>query len=158
MCCKASIILRCLQISIHSRMLGRLDRNDEMPKMHSAYQKNHRTKTALVGLFNYIAVATDFGFIKTACMIDLSAAFDMVDHDILLSRLDKSYGFSRRAFEWIQFLSARTGSANRPISNKYLRKVRHSTWIRLGTVAFHRLHISTWRQNDCRMSACADDN
>ena len=56
-----------------------------MSEMQSAYH-NHSTKTALVGVLNDLAVASDSGFVTAACAIDLTAAFDTVGNDILLLR------------------------------------------------------------------------
>ena len=40
-------------------------------------------------------------------MLDMSAAFDVVDHDILLSKL-KLYGFDENALKWVEdYLSGR---------------------------------------------------
>ena len=42
-------------------------------------------------------------------MLDLSAAFDTVDHDILLERLCRTHGIQDKALFWIQsYLSNRT--------------------------------------------------
>ena len=38
--------------------------------------------------------------ITMVIILDLSAAFDTVDHDVLLAILEKQFGFSKRALEW----------------------------------------------------------
>jgi len=46
-------------------------------------------------------------------MLDLSAAFDTVDHDILIGRSQQSFGVNRLALSWIEsFLHNRTQSAS----------------------------------------------
>ena len=43
------------------------------------------------------------------CMLDLSAAFDSVDHELLLRRLEFRFGFTRDVLEWIKsYLTNRT--------------------------------------------------
>jgi len=42
-------------------------------------------------------------------LLDLSAAFDCVDHDILLLRLERDFGITDTALDWIRsFLTMRT--------------------------------------------------
>ena len=57
---------------------------------------------------NDILRAVDEGEITVLLMIDLSAAFDLVHHDILLSRLEKRFGITGDALKWIKsYLSNR---------------------------------------------------
>ena len=53
----------------------------------SAYKNFHSTKTALVRVQNDILCAIDNNESVILLLLDLSAAFDTVDHSILLSRL-----------------------------------------------------------------------
>ena len=53
--------------------------------------------------------AADIGMVSLIALLDLSTAFDTVNHDILIRRLQTSYGVTGRALEWIRsFLSDRT--------------------------------------------------
>ena len=55
-----------------------------------------------------ISTATDQGSIGLLGLLDMSAAFDTVDHEILL-RLESSFGISGTALAWLRsFLSGRT--------------------------------------------------
>ena len=36
-------------------------------------------------------------------LLDLTAAFDNVDHDVLLQRLEKTFGFSGSLLQWVRF-------------------------------------------------------
>ena len=40
-------------------------------------------------------------------MLDLSAAFDCVDHEILLRRLHQNFGLDQLIVDWLKFLSER---------------------------------------------------
>ena len=40
--------------------------------------------------------------ITSLAILDLSAAFNTVDHDILLQILEKNFGFCDRALKWFQ--------------------------------------------------------
>ena len=54
--------------------------------LQSAYRDKHFTETALIKVQNEILSALDIGSSAILLMLDLSAAFDTIDHDILLSR------------------------------------------------------------------------
>ena len=53
--------------------------------LQSAYRDKHYTETALIKAQNDILSALDAGLLAMLLMIDLSAAFDTIDHDILVS-------------------------------------------------------------------------
>ena len=48
-----------------------------------------------------ITEAIDAGDHALLGLLDLSAAFDMVDHDVLAERLSRTYGIRSTALEWL---------------------------------------------------------
>lgn len=60
------------------------------------------TETALVKVMNDILLALDHGKVSILTLLDLSAAFDTIDHTLLLNRLNKHYGISGTALTWFQ--------------------------------------------------------
>ena len=57
--------------------------------------------------------AADRGEVSLLYMLDLSAAFDTVDHDILINRLRQSFGVQGLALTWIEsFLRDQTQSVS----------------------------------------------
>ena len=60
----------------------------------SAYKNFHSAETALVKVYNDILVDIDNNRTVILLLLDLSAAFDTVDHDILLYRLATRFGLS----------------------------------------------------------------
>ena len=77
--------------------------------MQSAYKEFHSTETALVKVFNDIAVDIDRNRAVILLLLDLSAAFDTVDHSILLNRLAHRFGLRGSALAWFRsYLSDRS--------------------------------------------------
>ena len=78
-------------------------------KMQSAYRSHHSTETALLRVYNDISIALDSHKEVVLILLDLTAAFDMVDHSILLQRLAVRYGLGNRVLDWARsYLSERT--------------------------------------------------
>ena len=46
-------------------------------------------------------MAADKGETTALCMLDLSAAFDTVDHEVLLAKLQRMFGASGVALNWL---------------------------------------------------------
>ena len=68
----------------------------------SAYKKQQSTETALLCVTNDIKLAMDYKKGTILVMIDLSSAFDTIDHSILLSRLELRYGITSVVVEWFR--------------------------------------------------------
>ena len=91
----------------------RLNHHLEDASLHeifqSAYKKGHSSETALTRIHNDILHAIHDGGCVILVLPDLSAAFDMVDHDNLITRLKHHFGITGKALGWIQsYLSWRT--------------------------------------------------
>ena len=72
------------------------------PQLQSAYHAGHSTETAVLKVLSDILLAIDAGDLPALVLLDLSAAFDTVDHDILIQRLKISYGLSGPVLQWFQ--------------------------------------------------------
>ena len=78
-------------------------RSDLYPLLQSAYRRHHSTETALVKVANDIPLNTNSQHVTLLVLLDLSAAFDTVDHGILLKRLNHTsfaIGIRGRALKW----------------------------------------------------------
>ena len=77
--------------------------------LQSAYRRHHSTETALLRVLSDIYAATDRQEVTLLGLLDLTAAFGCVDHDILLRRLEQSFGVTSTPLTWIRsFLYGRT--------------------------------------------------
>ena len=58
----------------------------------SAHHQFHSTETAVTKVYNDTLFAADRGQLTALCLLDLTAAFDTVDHDLLMLRLERQFG------------------------------------------------------------------
>ena len=78
----------------------------------SAYRKDHSTETALLKVQSDILEIIDQGKTAGLILLDLSAAFDTIDQDMLIKRLTDSYHINGAALEWYKsYLIGREQSA-----------------------------------------------
>ena len=106
-----TFISKVIERIVASQLTGYLQMNRLLPDHQSAYRQGHSTETALLKIFSDILDAADSAQVTLLGLLDLSAAFDTVDHDILLTRLQKSYGVGGTALAWISsFIQGRQQS------------------------------------------------
>ena len=89
-----------------------IDNNLHEP-FQSAYRSHHSTETALLRVHNDILQAIDKKNCVMLVLLDLSAAFDTIDHDILLNRFEKTLGLTGSVLSWLKsYFSERYQSVN----------------------------------------------
>ena len=88
---KLSCISKLLEKTVQKRIQAFFDSNGLMPKMQSAYRRFHSTETAVTKVFSDLLVAADSGQMSAVCLLDLTAAFETVDHDLLLLQLERQF-------------------------------------------------------------------
>ena len=67
--------------------------------LQSAYKKFHSTESALLKVENDVLLNMEKGRVTALTLLDLSAAFDTIDHLTLFNRLSSWYGISGIALE-----------------------------------------------------------
>ena len=86
-----------------------LDEAGLITAFQSAYRKHHSTESALLNIQNDILL--NMAKASVTALLDLSAAFDTIDHTILLDRLNVYYGLRELALGWFKsYLLGRTHS------------------------------------------------
>lgn len=103
-------LAKLIERVISKQLLGFFDSSELFGETQSAYRINHSTETLLLRVRNDLLTAMDKKQVTAMVSLDLSAAFDTVDHQILLNRL-YNVGIRDSAFEWLtQYLKNRTES------------------------------------------------
>ena len=101
---------KLLERIVLSRILPFLQTNNILDHHQSAYRSNHSIETALLKVENDILSAMDQGRLVALILLDLSAAFDTVDHCFLIKRLQQ-LGFDGTVLQWFtSYLLNRTQS------------------------------------------------
>ena len=84
------------------QLVDHVNRNNLMEVNQSAYREFHSTETALVKVREDILKAIDNKEIMCLVLLDLSAAFDVIDHHKLLARMELRFGLSGTVLNWIK--------------------------------------------------------
>ena len=71
-----------------------------LDRFQSAQRIGHSTETAELRVLNDILCSADKGDFVLLVLLDLSAAFDTIDHSILLKRLQDKVGTLDLAYQW----------------------------------------------------------
>jgi hypothetical protein len=82
------------------QMCGHLSINHLFPEFQSAYRNFHSTETALLHTRNDFLINMNKQHVTLLVFLDLNAAFDTVDHCILLRRLKYKFGICNNALAW----------------------------------------------------------
>ena len=74
-----------------AQLITHIERHGRMEAHQSAYHSSHSTETALLKVKTDIIQALDNQEVACLILLDLSAVFDTIDHDILLNRLKSRF-------------------------------------------------------------------
>ena len=97
---------KVLERIVLKQFLQHLESHSLLEPFQSAY-----TETALLRVINDLLQASDSVHVSILSLLDLSAAFDTIDHDILIKRLHTTFGCSGTVLDWFtSYLSFRTQS------------------------------------------------
>ncbi len=73
-----------------------------MEHLQSGFRTFHSVETALVKITNDLQIASDSGCLSILVLLDLSSAFDTVDHILLITCLETVFGVSDTVLEWFR--------------------------------------------------------
>jgi len=104
---------KVLEKIVAKRLLEHMESNNLHETMQSAYKQLHSTETALIRVQNDILTSLDNKHGVILVLLDLSAAFDTIDHVTLYHQLEHRLGISGTALNWfMSYLSDRTQSVS----------------------------------------------
>ena len=100
-------ISKILERIVYNRSYDFLSKNNILYKKQYGFRTNHSTYMAVIDFINDVSRAIDDGMNTVGIFMDLSKAFDTIDHDILLAKLHH-YGFRGISQDWFRnYLSNR---------------------------------------------------
>ena len=113
-----SYISKLTEKIVKIQLTKHLDGHSLFNAHQSAYTKSHSTETVLLSIHDYLIRAMGHQKVTGLCLLDLSAAFDTIDHQILLDRLSSWFGIGGSVLSWVHsYLTSRTFSVS---TNKQL--------------------------------------
>ncbi|KXJ10383.1 putative RNA-directed DNA polymerase from transposon BS [Exaiptasia diaphana] len=95
-------------VNIRSNLGDNMSCTAELDERLCPYRPLHSTETALLRVRNDILLNMNKQQVTLLVFLDLSAAFDTIDHSVSLNRLENKFGFTGTALEWFRsYLSRR---------------------------------------------------
>ena len=102
-------ISKIIEKCVHRQLSQHLEINNLHAKHQSGYRSNHSCETAMLTIYNDLLCISDVKSKVILLLLDLSAAFDTVNHERLLSKLTKQLGILGNALEWFKsYLNSRS--------------------------------------------------
>ena len=93
------VISKIMERAVHRQLMDYLERNRLLSDKQFGYRSKRSTELATALFIDSIRRSGDNGLLSGAVYLDLSKAFDTLDHGRLLEKM-KSYGISGSALTW----------------------------------------------------------
>ena len=108
-----SYLSKLIEKAVLRQIDNHLSKNNLMCSSQSGYRQSHSCETLNIKLFDDMLKSIDECSTVALLLLDMSAAFDTVDHTLLLKQLEEDYGFSGTVWHWFEsYLTSRTCSVN----------------------------------------------
>lgn len=106
---KLPFLSKVLERIVYSQLIDHLNEHQLFEIFQSGFKAMHSTESALLRVFNDILLPGDSGDSVVLVLLDLTAAFDTVHHEILIARLEHWVGVKGVALDWFRsYLKERT--------------------------------------------------
>lgn len=97
---KLPFLAKILEKVVHEQLQSYFKLNKITEKFQSGFKSCHSTETALLKVLSDLYLTVDSKKNAVLILLDLTAAFDTVDHSILLSRLESCVGIRGNVLKW----------------------------------------------------------
>ena len=95
-------VSKILEKCVQKQLVKHLELNKLHATHQSGYRANHSCETATLTMYNDLLCISDLKNKVVLLLLDLSAAFDTVNHKILLSKLKEKFGISGDVLDWFR--------------------------------------------------------
>ena len=96
-----SIFSKVLEKIVYDNLISFIQKNTILYRKQFGFRNGHSTSHALIDSINKLAKAFEDKLTVVGIFLDLSKAFDCIDHSILLQKL-RFYGIMGRALQWFE--------------------------------------------------------
>ena len=94
-----NLLCKLVECCMLKHLISHYNTYSFIPDFQSAYRENYSTETSLIKMCNNILWSMEKQQITMMATLDLSSAFNMVDHNILLNSLQNHYGNTDKALQ-----------------------------------------------------------
>ena len=102
-----NVLSKILERAVHGQLSDYLEKKNVLFKNQSGFRSRYSTDTCLISLTDYVKKEIQKGNYVGMVLIDLQKAFDTVNHEILLSKLE-AIGVKPDSCSWFRsYLSNR---------------------------------------------------
>lgn len=95
-----SFISKVIERVVIKQLLQHLNNNNLLPKYQSGYRQYFSTETALIDICSQLFSSIDNQRVSFLVLLDMSAAFDCVDHTCLINKLSTHFFLSKSVLSW----------------------------------------------------------
>ena len=97
-----SVISKIIERVVKSHLIDHLTSSKLLNPHQSAYCKHHSTEIALLYIHDHLINVIGSQKVSCLCLLDLSAAFVTIDHNILITRLSSWFGIHGSVLSWFK--------------------------------------------------------
>ncbi len=141
---------KLIERAVANQLVQHMVENDLFEPLKSAYREGHSTEIALSRVQNDLLMATDKQKVSILGLLDLSAAFDTVNHSVLLERLSNRCRIKGDALKWfVSYLKDRFQmvKVKAEKSKRGAPILWCSTRISAGSITFSRIYVTLGRHS-----------